>query len=61
MQIISLIMPGELGFVIKTTSRDAVLDLEDGDYEITEEMSAVLREYWPDADLTGYELRVVNG
>ena len=61
MQIISLITPGEQGFIIKTTSRDAILDLEDGDYEITEEMSAVLRECWPDADLAGHELRVVNG
>ena len=61
MQIISLITPGEQGFVIKTTSRDAVLDLEDGDYEITEEMSAVLSKIWPNDSLEDRTLRVVNG
>ena len=61
MQIISLITEGEQGFIIKTTSRDAILDLEDGDYEITADLSAVLRDYWPDIDLAGHTLRVVNG
>lgn len=62
MQIISLITPGEQGFIIKTTARDSIFALGDGDYDITDSMAVTLRTLWgDDVDLSGHMVRVANG
>lgn len=48
-------------FVIKTVSEIAVLDLLNGDYEITDELIFNLHDIWGGIDMTGCTVRIVNG
>ena len=48
-------------YIIQTVSREHVLDLADGDYEITSELQEQLSAIWPETDMSGCVVRVVNG
>lgn len=48
-------------YIIQTVSREQEIDLADGDYEITSELQGQLSAIWPETDMSGCVVRVVNG
>jgi hypothetical protein len=48
-------------YIIQTVSREQVIDLADGDYDITAELQSQLSEIWPETDMSGRTVRIVNG
>ena len=48
-------------YIIQTVSREQVFNLADGGYIITAEIQDQLINIWPDIDMAGCMVRVVNG
>lgn len=48
-------------YIIQTVSREQVIDLADGDYNITAILQEQLQSIWPETDMSGCVVRVING
>jgi hypothetical protein len=48
-------------YIIQTVSREQILDLADGDYNITAILQEQLSGIWPETDMSGCIVRVING
>lgn len=44
--------------LIRTVSRDAILNLDDGEYDYNDTMAIVMGEYWT---VDGTRIEVING
>lgn len=48
-------------YIVNTVSCEQEIDLADGDYEITSELQGQLSAIWPETDMSGCVVRVING
>jgi hypothetical protein len=48
-------------YIMHTVSCEQVVDFTDSDYEITPELQEQLSGIWPETDMSGCVVRVING
>jgi hypothetical protein len=61
MQMLTLYSATPDDYIIQTVSREQVVNLTDGDYGITAELRDRLHVIWPETDMSGCMVRIING